>query len=151
MPVAIGRRELIAALGSAAAWPLAARAQQQAMPVVALVTARSAEASSLFGAAFLRGLNETGTIEGQNVTVEFHWLEGQYDRLPSLMADLVRHRVAVIAAPGFTAGAQARPKLRPRRSRSCSASPKTRSSWVLLPVSPDRAATRRASMLSMLR
>jgi putative tryptophan/tyrosine transport system substrate-binding protein len=77
------------------------------MPVVALVNVRSAAASSLFGAAFLRGLNETGTIEGQNVTVEYHWLEGQYDRLPSLMADLVRHRVAVIATPGFTAGAQA--------------------------------------------
>jgi putative ABC transport system substrate-binding protein len=102
------RREFITLLGGAAAtWPLAARAQQPAMPVVALVTVRSAVASSLFGAAFLRGLNETGTIEGQNVTVEYHWLEGQYDRLPSLMADLVRHRVAVIATPGFTAGAQA--------------------------------------------
>jgi putative tryptophan/tyrosine transport system substrate-binding protein len=102
------RREFITLLGGAgAAWPLAVRAQQAAMPVVALVNVRSAAASSLFGAAFLRGLNETGTIEGQNVTVEYHWLEGQYDRLPSLMADLVRHRVAVIATPGFTAGAQA--------------------------------------------
>jgi hypothetical protein len=65
-----------------------------------LVNVRSAVASSLFGAAFLRGLNETGTIEGQNVTVEYHWLEGQYDRLPALMADLVRRQVAVIASPG---------------------------------------------------
>jgi putative tryptophan/tyrosine transport system substrate-binding protein len=102
------RREFITLLGSAAAArPIAARAQQTAMPVVALVNARSAVASSVFDAAFLRGLNETGTIEGQNVTVEYHWLEGQYDRLPSLMADLVRRRVAVIATPAFTAGAQA--------------------------------------------
>jgi putative tryptophan/tyrosine transport system substrate-binding protein len=102
------RRQFITLTGGAAvAWPFDASAQQPAMPVVALVNARSAVASSLFGAAFLRGLNETGTIEGQNVTVEYHWLEGQYDRLPSLMADLVRHQVAVIATPGFTAGAQA--------------------------------------------
>src|SRR6516165_4099012 len=102
------RREFLTLLGgSAAAWPLAARAQQPGMPVVALVNSRSAEASSLLRAAFLKGLNETGTIEGQNVTVEYHWLEGQYDRLPSLMADLIRRRVAVITTPGFTAGAQA--------------------------------------------
>src|SRR6516165_4555780 len=102
------RREFLTLLGgSAAVWPLAARAQQPGMPVVALVNSRSAEASSLLRAAFLKGLNETGTIEGQNVTVEYHWLEGQYDRLPSLMADLIRRRVAVITTPGFTAGAQA--------------------------------------------
>jgi len=102
------RREFITLVGgAAAAWPLAARAQQPGMPVVALVNSRSAEASSLHRAAFLKGLNETGTVEGQNVTVEYHWLEGQNDRLSSLMADLVRRRVAVIATPGFTAGAQA--------------------------------------------
>ena len=102
------RRELIALLGGAAACsPLAARAQQTAMPVIALVNARSPEGASVHAAAFLKGLNQTGTIEGQNVAVEYHWLEGQYDRLPSLMADLVRRRVAVIATPGFTAGAQA--------------------------------------------
>ena len=102
------RRAFITLLGGAAvALPLAGRAQQPAMPVVALVNVRSTETSSHLSAAFLKGLIETGTIEGQNVAVEYHWLEGQYDRVPSLMADLVRRRVAVIATPGFTAGAQA--------------------------------------------
>ena len=77
------------------------------MPVVGFVSGRSAEASVRHGAAFRKGLNETGYIEGQNVMVEYHWLEGQYDRLPSLMADLVRRRVAVIATPGSTAAALA--------------------------------------------
>src|SRR5262249_26168477 len=104
----IGRRKFLATLGGAAAtWPLAARAQQAAMPVVSLVTARSAEASVRSVAAFRKGLNETGYVERQNVMVEYHWLEGQYDRLPSLMADLVHRRVAVIATPGVTAAAQA--------------------------------------------
>jgi putative ABC transport system substrate-binding protein len=104
----IGRRKFLAMLGGVAAtWPLAARAQQPAMPVIALVNVRSTEGSSVHRAAFIKGLNQTGTIEGQSVTVEYHWLEGQYDRLPSLMADLVRRRVAVITTPGFTAGAQA--------------------------------------------
>jgi putative tryptophan/tyrosine transport system substrate-binding protein len=100
------RRAFITLLGGvAAAWPVAVRAQQAAMPVVGFVRAGSPDAGR--AAAFRKGLTETGYVEGQNVTVEYHWLEGQYDRLPSLMADLVRRGVAVIATPGFIAGAQA--------------------------------------------
>jgi putative tryptophan/tyrosine transport system substrate-binding protein len=95
----IRRREFMAGLGSAAAWPLAARAQQPTLPVVGFVDAGSADASAGWVAAFRKGLGETGYVEGQNVTVEYLWLEGQYDRLPALMADLVRRRVAVIATP----------------------------------------------------
>jgi putative ABC transport system substrate-binding protein len=107
MLVDIGRRELIAVLGSAAAWPLAARGQQPAMPVVGLVGGGGGDISTRYVTAFRKGLNETGTIEGQNATVEYHWLEGQYERLPSLMADLVRRRVAVIATPGSNPAALA--------------------------------------------
>src|SRR6266540_2428689 len=104
----LGRRKLLATLGGGvAAWPLAARAQQAAMPIVGLVSIRSADGSARNAAAFRKGLTETGTIEGQDVMVAYNWLDGQYDRLPAVMADLVRRRVAVIATPGLTAGAQA--------------------------------------------
>jgi putative ABC transport system substrate-binding protein len=95
------RREFIAGFaGTAAAWPFAARAQQPALPVIGFIAVGSAEAEASDTAAFRKGLGETGYVEGRDVTVEYHWLEGQYDGLPALMADLVRRRVAVIAAIG---------------------------------------------------
>jgi putative tryptophan/tyrosine transport system substrate-binding protein len=95
------RREFIAGLGGTA-WTLAARAEQGAMHVIGFVTGRSPDDSARYGGAFRKGLTEAGYVEGQNVMVEYHWLEGRYDRLPSLMADLVRRRVAVIATPRST-------------------------------------------------
>ncbi len=104
----IARRKFIAAVGGlAAAWPRVVRAQQQAMPVVALVNGRSAASSAENVAAFSQGLKENGYVENQNVTVEYHWLDGQYARLRSLMADLVRRQVAVIATPGSNPAALA--------------------------------------------
>ena len=103
----IERRKFLATLGGAAALPLAAHAQQPAMPVVGVVGGGSGDTSTPYVTAFRKGLNENGIIEGQNVTLEYHWLEGQYDRLPSLMADLVRRRVAVIAIPASNPAALA--------------------------------------------
>src|SRR6476646_754637 len=99
----VGRRELIALLGgAAAAWPIAARAQQPAMPSIGYIGATSPSVYAHLNAAFVQGLKESGLVERQNVAIEYRWAEGHYDRMPSLVDDLVRRKVAVIAAVGGT-------------------------------------------------
>jgi|SRR6516162_1041997 putative ABC transport system substrate-binding protein len=95
MTVTIGRRELLAALGGGAAWPLAARAQQP-VPIIGFLSSGLPDPYAPFVSAFHKGLKEAGYVEGQNVAIEYRWAEGQYDRLPALAADLVRRHDATI-------------------------------------------------------
>src|SRR4051812_15558392 len=101
------RRQFITLLGSAASWPLAARAQQSPMPVVGSLNSVSPSewANSMIG--FRKGLSQMGYVQGQNVIIEYRWGEGRYDRLPSLAADLAGHKVTVIFASGGPAAARA--------------------------------------------
>jgi putative tryptophan/tyrosine transport system substrate-binding protein len=103
MTVTIGRRDLLATLGCAVAWPLAARAQQPAVPVIGLLESRSPDAISDRLRAFRQGLKDTGYVEGENITIEYRFAENKIDRLSTLAADLVRRQVAVIATAGPSA------------------------------------------------
>ena len=117
MTAFIGRREFITLLGGAAVWPFAARAQQRALRVVGYLSGR--EANDNLEAAFHLGLKEAGFVEGQNVRLEYRWAQGQYDRLPALVAELLRHPVDVLVTTGGTLSALPR-KLRQQRFPSFS-------------------------------
>ena len=138
--MSICRREFIAALGGAAAWPFAARAQQRGMPVVGYLYGGLPETAARFVPAFRKGLAETGYIDGQNVGIEYRWANNNFSRVPELAADLVRRRVAVLYVLGSTSAVLAA-KAATTTFRLYSGPPPTPSRPVSSPGSIAPAAT----------
>jgi putative ABC transport system substrate-binding protein len=139
------RREFIPLFGGAATWPLAASAQQRAMPVIGFLHNGAPEATNQYYLpAFHKGLSEAGFVEGRDVAIEYHWARNENARLPELAADLVRRRVAVIATPGSPLAALAA-KARPRQFPSSSLAA-IQSNWVSSRASTVQAATSLVSL-----
>jgi putative ABC transport system substrate-binding protein len=126
----IRRREFIAGLGGVAAWPLAARAQQRAMPVIGYITFRTADSDASMLVSFRRGLSDVGYVEGRNVAVEYRFADGRYDRVSGQLADLTQRKVGVIVLTGGSFSSRNWcSKSTPRRSRSSSALATIRFAW----------------------